>query len=263
VNRWLEQKIPWLLRPAVDLLDFFFPAICPACEKLLPANEEALFCPACAENLIPLPPGHCPRCALPFGATTSSMHLCADCSRQSPPYQRVFAGGLYDGSLKQVIQRFKYEGRVDLDRCLAQLLIHQLADLPLEGENLLVPVPLHPRRLRKRGYNQSLLLAKVLMPALRERQKHTKVKTAGNVRLEPDLLRRVTDGHHQQGLSARQRTLNLRGAIVYTRRLQGENLILVDDVMTTGATVSVCAQALLDAGAARVLVAVVARTPRY
>lgn len=260
---WRGQKLSRLMRPAVDLLDFFFPATCPACEKLLPVNDETPFCPACAENLTPLPAGHCPRCALPFGATTSSVHLCADCSRRMPAYQRVFAAGLYAGSLKQAIQRFKYEGGVDLDRCLARLLIQQLADVPLEGENLLVPVPLHPQHLRKRGYNQSLLLAKVLLPVLRVRQRQARFKTAGTVRLEPDLLRRVTDGHHQQGLSARQRVLNLRGAIIFTRRLQGENLILVDDVMTTGATVSACAQALLDAGAARVLVAVVARTPRY
>lgn len=250
------------MHQAVDLLDFFFPATCPACAKLFPANDTATFCPTCAESLTPLPAGHCPRCALPFGAT-SSEHLCADCARQLPAYQRVFAAGLYAGSLKQAIQRFKYEGGVDLDRCLARLLVPQLADLPLEGENLLVPVPLHPRRLRKRGYNQSLLLAKVLLAALQGRQKHAQFKTAGSVRLEPDLLRRVTDGHQQQGLSARQRALNLRGTMVFTRRLQGENLILVDDVMTTGATVSACAQALLDAGASRVLAAVIARTPRY
>lgn len=191
------------------------------------------------------------------------MHLCADCTRQLPVYQGVFAAGLYEGSLKQAIQRFKYRAGVDLDRCLIQLLMPQLEHLPLDGENLLVPVPLHSLGLRKRGYNQSLLLAKNLLSALRLRQKEAKFNTALNLRLEPDILRRTKHGQHQQGLSARQRALNLRGTMVADRRLQGENLILVDDVMTTGATVSICAQTLLDAGAARVLVVVIARTPRF
>jgi len=263
VSGGFEQKLCRRLRPAVDLLNFFFPAICPACEKLLPTDSQTPFCPKCTQSLIPLPQGRCSRCALPFKAQTSSMHLCADCTRQLPVYQGVFAAGLYTGSLKQAIQRFKYKAGVDLDRCLIQLLIPQLDTLPLDGQNLLVPVPLHPLGLRKRGYNQSLLLAKNLLSALRLRQKAAKLKRGLDLRLEPGILRRTKDGQHQQGLGARQRALNLRDTIVATRQLQGENLILVDDVMTTGATVSACARALLDAGAARVLVVVIARTPRF
>jgi len=195
-----------------------------------------------------MPPGRCSLCALPFTAEQSSSHLCAACHRKPPVFSRVSAAGLYAGSLKTALQRFKYSGRIDLDRPLANLLLDQLP--PLEPETILVPVPLHASRLRQRGYNQSQLIAKVLAYKLQ-------------FSLEPLILKRTVDGHTQQGLGARQRALNLSGAFAATRRLDGLQFLLVDDVMTTGATVAACSIALVDAGAARVTVAVVARAPRH
>jgi ComF family protein len=150
--------------------------------------------------------------------------------------------------LKQALQRFKYAGAVELDRPLAKLLA---ARIPSDsGIDLIVPVPLHPSRLRQRGYNQSLLLARVLAHNLQ-------------IPLNQTILRRVVDSHSQQGLGARQRSQNLRAAFSGTGRLDGLSILLVDDVMTTGATVSVCTRALLDIGAISVKISVIARAPRY
>lgn len=195
-----------------------------------------------------MPSGRCSRCALPFPATSSSGHLCADCVRQLPPFTAVYAAGLYEGALKRALLRFKYNGAVDLDQSLAKLLQLQLP--PLNGDEIIVPVPLHSQRLRSRSYNQALLLARALAQNLQ-------------LSLEQAMLKRTVDSHSQQGLDARQRALNLRGAFTCAHRLDGRTLLLIDDVMTTGATVSVCSRALLDAGAERVIVAVIARAARH
>ena len=229
------------------LVDLLFPRLCPVCRNA-PLAESQPFCPGCTERIEPLPPGRCSRCALPFVAVAGSTHLCADCLRHEPPFGRVHAAGLYAGSLKQALQLFKYSGAIELDRTLARLLCAMLP--PLSGDEILLPVPLHPQRLRHRGYNQSLLLARAMACILQ-------------IPLERTLLERVVATPSQQGLDARQRMSNLHGAFRCRRRLQGERMLLVDDVMTTGATLAACSYALLDAGAGSVDGAVVGRAPRH
>ena len=158
------------------------------------------------------------------------------------------AAGLYTGTLKQAMQRFKYAGVVDLDRPLANLL-HAEIPTGIDAE-VIIPVPLHISRLRNRGFNQSLLLARVLAHKLL-------------ISLDHEILQRVVDSHSQQGLDARQRLHNLRDVFTVTRKLAGARVLLVDDVMTTGATVSACTRVLLDAGAESVKIAVIARAPRH
>lgn len=160
----------------------------------------------------------------------------------------VYAAGVYTGTLKQALQRFKYAGVVDLDRPLANLL-HAVIPTDIDAE-VIVPVPLHLSRLRARGYNQALLLARVLARELL-------------IPLDCAILQRTVDSHSQQGLNARQRLHNLRDVFITTRGLAGAQVLLIDDVMTTGATVAACTRALLDAGASRVKIAVIARAPRH
>ncbi len=229
------------------LFDLFFPPACPVCLSSLSSSADP-FCSACSATIVPLPTGRCSCCALPFPNANSSRHLCVDCCRQAPSFSAVFAAGLYEGALKNALHRFKYSAIVDLDRPLAGLLQNALP--PLSGNEIILPVPLHPRRLRRRSYNQSLLLARVLAHNLQ-------------IELDSSILERVVDSLSQQGLGAQQRASNLRGAFQCTRRLDGETFLLIDDVMTTGATVAVCSQALLDAGAGQVLVGAVARAPRH
>lgn len=238
----------WVGKQVSQLIDLFFPPSCLVCHASFSQTSTHSICCSCLSQICPLSDASCSCCALPFSSSAGSSHLCADCIRQPPPYTKVYAAGLYAGTLKLALQQFKYSGVISLDRFLADLLQAQLPDL--SGEEILVPVPLHPRRLRQRCYNQSLLLAKALAYYLQ-------------IPLEKTMLARTIDSHSQQGLDARQRALNLRGAFACTRKLSGETVLLIDDVMTTGATLASCSQTLLNAGARKVVVGVVARAPRH
>ncbi len=239
----------WIGQQIGGLVDFLFPAACPIClGALTSAAPASSFCTLCTSTITPLPSGRCSRCALPFIASSGSSHYCADCSRELPAFSAVYAAGLYSGAMKQALQRFKYAGAVDLDQPLAELLYAQIP--PDIDEHVIVPVPLHLSRLRQRGFNQSLLLARALAHNLQ-------------LTLEQAILKRTVDSHSQQGLDALQRAKNLNNAFVATRRLDGCKVLLVDDVMTTGATVSACTQALKDVGAMNVNIAVIARAPRH
>lgn len=243
------RRISWLADQTSGLLDLFFPRLCPICLLNPVISTGDLFCSTCQADIHPLPGGCCPRCALPFRARGSTSHLCEDCSRQPPPFRQVVAVGLYQGALKEALLRFKYSAHVELDRPLAALLAAALEGSAWQAD-LLVPVPLHVKKLRQRGFNQALLLTRLLACHLRKP-------------LEKTLLERCSMAHSQQGLSARARRGNLRGAFYCNRQLAGERLLLVDDVMTTGATLASCSQALLDAGASSVDALVVARAPRF
>lgn len=245
----LGGGIAWAGQQMLGLADLLFPPACPICLRPLSLSTEASsFCAFCTAEIAPLPAGRCSLCALPFVASTSSSHYCADCSRKLPAYSSVHAAGLYTDALKQALQRFKYSGAVDLDKPLADLLFTQIpSNICCD---VIVPVPLHVSRLRTRGYNQSLLLARVLAHNL-------------HFLLEPAVLQRTVATHSQQGLDARQRARNLSNTFVCTRRMDRCRVLLVDDVMTTGATVSACTQALIEAGASRVDIAVIARAPRH
>ena len=163
-----------------------------------------------------------------------------------PPFSRVHCVGLYDLALRKAIHQFKFNQRVGLDRPLAKLLERVIADDELF--DLILPLPLHPRRLRQRSYNQSQLLAK-------------EIGKLRGVPVASRLLLKERDTLPQQGLSACDRELNLRSAFRLSRCLSGERILLVDDVMTTGATASAAGSLLLQNGASEVQVAVVGRAP--
>jgi ComF family protein len=151
--------------------------------------------------------------------------------------------------LRAAVQRFKYEGAIVLDRPLAGLLAKVLEEDALRPD-LIIPVPLHYSRLRERTYNQALLLARVLgrrwrLPVL------------------PRLLVRSRPTPQQQGLKAEVRRKNLKGAFALNRKLNGERVLLIDDVVTTGATVRECSRVLIEGGAGEVSVAVLARARRH
>lgn len=232
------------LRLCCDLL---LPPACLLCGERLPAGTPAAeFCPACLAGVPQPAPARCPVCAVAHRTLTPSLHHCESCLREPPPFTRVHAVGPYAGTLQDAIQRFKYRGQTSLE-CPLGILLGQA--VLLEGNSrpeLVVPVPLYRDRLRARGYNQALQLARQVGRRLA-------------VPVAPTLLRRVRDTAAQQGLNAVARKSNLRGAFVVTAALTGQHLLLVDDVLTTGATARECARALRGAGAASVEVAVLGR----
>jgi ComF family protein len=201
--------------------------LCPDCRRTLPALEHA--CVQCAE---PLPPGTATLC-------------CGRCQQQPPAYTQTLAPFIYEPPLDHLVQRLKFDGRLELARILGELLAAWLAERSEQRPDALVPVPLHDARLRERGFNQSHEIARIVSRRLQ-------------VPLSAHACVRVRETPPQSGLSRRQRRKNLRGAFEVRGRVAG-HVAIVDDVMTTGSTAQALAQALLAAGAARVDVWVCAR----
>jgi ComF family protein len=181
---------------------------------------------------------------------------CGLCRRLEPPFARASAYGSYDGGLRELIHLLKYDGVRPAANVLGRMLAEVVAALePCFGRNaiLVVPVPLHARKLRQRGFNQSELIARAAL----------KLRPPGSrIALSTGVLERRRETQSQIGLTRHQRRENIRGAFVVARpdEIAGREVLLVDDVFTTGTTVSECARILRRAGATRVWVATVART---
>ncbi|RMH44971.1 MAG: ComF family protein [Deltaproteobacteria bacterium] len=229
-----------------SLLDVLYPPRCAACD--VPLAGRAALCAACELSLYPLGPA-CPRCAEPLAGAVSV--TCRRCTLAPPPFDRVVAPYRFGGELARAIRRFKFAGRPDLARALAPLYVPAWAlAAARERIDVAVPVPLHWRRQARRGYNQAHLLAG---------------EAARVARLPVDAvaLRRVRATAPQAGLSAGERAGNVDRAFAvpdrHRRRIAGRRVLLVDDVVTTGATARAAARALVAAGAEGVVVACLAR----
>ncbi len=232
------------------LLDLALPPRCHLCRSYIPAAGPIHLCPACRDGLMLVPSPRCTVCGRPF-AGAGGDHPCGACLRQPPPWETARAAFLYDGGCRDLIQAFKYRNRYHLRRPLALLTAELLFPYAAASRaDRLLAVPLHPRRLRQRGFNQALLLAETLsrewqLPLLRQGLRRTRQTTA------------------QTTLTAAERTANLRNAfsVPDPAAVNGRRLLLVDDVFTTGATLTECARVLRAAGAAAVCCVTVARTP--
>ena len=225
------------------LWDSLFPGYCLVCD--LPCAGLRPLCGEC-RNALRANSRACERCALPL----ASGSLCGRCLESPPPFSRTLAPWLYEDCLGGIIHRWKSGGEQRLSPLLADLWLQR--QQPPEVD-LLVPVPLHWRRLWQRGFNQSVLLTDALRrghPALRQ------------VPLLVRGLRRNRSTGSQRGLNARQRQRNLAHAFTVTAPCASLRTAIVDDVMTTGATATALAQALLNAGAAEVQLWCLARTPQ-
>lgn len=223
-------------------------------------------CRACWASLEPWGGPLCTRCGLPFPsphALESAVAECGACRNDEPAFDGARSFGLYGGRLRHAVLRLKFTGQERLGEHLGELLAPTWDSLPLTGDfgpPLIVPVPLHPSRRRERGFNQSELLAEGLVRALG--------KQSGGVapQVAKACLRRNRATPPQTGLSVAARRENPRGAfaVVKPDAVQGRAIVLVDDVMTTGATLSACARALKRAGAAQVMGLTLARaTPLF
>ncbi|WP_340587672.1 ComF family protein [Erythrobacter alti] len=233
------------------LVDLIYPPRCPLCGDGLAAQKG--LCSACWGTLsIPGEPA-CRKCQRPladgeFDESQSSTLTCAPCTARPPRHDGIAAGTLYNDAARKLVLSYKHGGRIALAPMLARL---TSARLPvLDGDWLAVPVPLHRFRLWKRGFNQSALLAHEISKLSR-----TELVVDGLVRT------RATPALGGLGKVARANTL--RGAIAVNPKrlpkLRGANIILVDDVLTSGATTSVCVKALKQSGAKKVVIACFSR----
>jgi len=232
----------------VDVLAaILYPPGCPLCGRdlLRLARGGSRLCRGCDRSLGRIVRA-CARCAEPGAAP-----LCETCARRPPPFGRVVACFPYreDAPGARAIRRWKYDGDLPLGAALSRCLVERSPWRPT-CYDLVVPVPLHPGRYRTRGFNQAAVLAHAVARC---------DSTAG--RFAPGVLARTQATERQARLGLRQRAGNVEAAFVARRALDGSAILLVDDVLTTGATARVCSRVLLDAGARDVDVVVLARTP--
>jgi ComF family protein len=203
------------------------------------------------ETELPWLGDQCHTCALPLPATGLT---CGQCLKQPPDFERVAAPWTYSFPVDSLITRFKHSAKWPLGRLLAELLAQFLQhrfDEDLDRPDALIPVPLAPKRLRQRGFNQAVMLARWLSAGL-------------DILCDETLLVRTQDTSAQQDLNADARKKNLRHAFALAPEasVKGRHFALVDDVLTTGATAQALARLLMAAGATRVDVYCLARTPK-
>jgi len=239
-----------------QLIDIIYPPHCHICGRFVSADEDRVsshhLCDDCLADLTPITHPICTVCGLPFSTRKGEDHLCENCLRKRPWYDSVRAPYLYSGPLVEAIQRFKYSSETQLTSSLGTLLssfAKELVPNPLTPDFLTVPVPLHIRRLRERGFNQSLLLAKV-------------VATDLGTQLDYLSLIRIRHTRAQTGLRKEERRKNVKDAfsIIYPEIIKGKKILLVDDVFTTGYTLNECARTLKKSGAMVVICLTLART---
>ncbi|MCG6553748.1 MAG: ComF family protein [Candidatus Magnetominusculus sp. LBB02] len=222
-------------------LGLFFPSECPVCGKPSDRSATSPICGVCWANMTRLPANCCGVCSKPL--EVEGISKCGDCYATRPYYSTVRVYAEFSGAMKEAVHLFKFSGVRRLARPIAEL----FKDIELPQADLIVPVPMTKKRLTERGFNQSLLMAKAISD-------FTKVP------LSYDTLIKVRETPHQTTLKGSERVKSLKNAFRSAGDMEGKSIAVVDDVMTTGATLNECAKALVNAGAAEVIGIVAART---
>ncbi len=229
--------------------------------SLSPAVFEAIMaswlCPDCRTAFFPIESPKCPICGVMFKSRVGQDHICSECLTQKTYFDHIRSAGAYDGALMTAVHALKYKQKIQLARPLGRLLFHALICYPEIGmPDMLVPVPLHASKLKTRGFNQAALILAQWPDLFRQ---HGDWMPS----LVPDgkILRRTRKTATQTGLSRQARKENIRQAfsLAGKNRIQGKNLLLIDDVCTTSATVNECARTLKSGGAACINVLTLAR----
>ena len=220
-----------------------FPASCLLCGD--PTRGEEDLCRPCRGEL-PLNRSACPRCARPLASKATP---CGACQSHPPPFDALIAALRYEPPVDRLIQGLKFDHRLESARLLGHLLAEAIVAMPHEPPELLLPVPLHAARLRRRGFNQALELARPLAARL-------------GIPIGRNYCRRRRPTEEQTRLPAKGRRANVRGAFEVIRPLQVRRVVVLDDVVTTGSTVGELTRTLRRAGAERVEVWACARAAR-
>ena len=221
------------------LAEVLFPTLCLSCGTVMPERDAHPFCGGCRARLRPIASPLCPCCGIPYPPEDGPDHLCGRCLLNRPPIHAARSYGVYEAVLHDAVHAFKYGGNLTLGERLGRLMAeHDYPSFRIGDYELLVPVPLHRRRLRQRGFNQSVLLAR-------------EISRRRGIPLDFLALRRVVDTESQAGLKKDERRSNMKKAfsVAAPERIRGRRILLVDDVHTTGSTLGECAKSLLQGGA--------------
>ena len=238
LTRWLEAG-----------LSFFYPEVCQICEEGRATAAEGFVCVHCWQQVRFVKAPFCKRCGLPYEGEITTSFECANCREMELHFSSARSAVAARGVVLEAIHRYKYQRALWFEPFLADLLVRAaVPELAREKWDMLVPVPLFPARKREREFNQAERLA-------------DRLGKAAGLQVRKNLLRRVESTRTQTRLTRQQRASNVRHAFAAQQpaQLQGERVVLVDDVFTTGATTSACARVLLAAGAGDVCVWTVAR----
>lgn len=238
-------SLPSLKRFSLTLLEFFLPRLCLFCGAGVGEGAAQAICVECEGQIDWVKSPWCFCCGRMFASPDGGDRLCGDCQTEPPPFERARAAAVYEGPVSAAIKRFKF-GRQIVYQPLLQSWLKRPECLELvTAADLLLPVPLHPRRLKARGFNQPLLLAQ----AFPDRP------------LGLEVLKRLRHTMPQVGLNPKERRNNVKGAfgVATPSEVKGKKILLIDDLYTTGSTVRECARVLRRAGASRVEVLTVAR----
>lgn len=242
-------------RPSTDLLrqavrravDLIYPPLCLRCQA--PVAEHGALCASCWQAVAFVAPPFCAVCALPFEFHVAPGALCGTCTAAPPAFTAARSVCLYDDASRNLVLAFKHGGRLEGVAAMARWMARAAEDL-LDKDTLLVPVPLYRWRLWRRGFNQSAVLAEA-------------VGRFTGTCADPLALRRVRATPSQAGLSRSARIRNVAGAFRlrpgHEETVRGRTVVIVDDVLTTGATVEACARAVVKAGARSAAVLTFAR----
>jgi ComF family protein len=223
----------------------FFGSRCQVCGEPVPDAGPA--CAACAEALAPRTAGYCPECGLLFADENVEPYPCGRCRANPMPWDSFTFHGPYHGLLGELVRDYKFNSRLELTGLLSSLMANAALGAGIEAD-LVAPVPLHKRRLRERGFNQSLEMSRKTAAVL-------------GAELSPGAMVRSRFTTPQVKLRASERRDNVKGAFEADReKVEGRRLLLVDDIVTTGGTLLECCKVLKKNRAARVDVLVLART---
>jgi ComF family protein len=234
----LSNLSAYILNGCTKIVHAILPHHCALCGAGTP---NRLLCTGCDADLSHYRAPACPICALP----TPGGQVCGACLQHPPAFDRTLAAFSYHFPIDRLLHGFKYSGNLALIEVLAKPLAQLAADHP--KPDLLMPMPLHPGRLKERGFNQSLEIAK-------------KISRWLDIPLSADVCQRTRDTPTQAGLKWKERRRNVRGAFACDLDLTGKKIAVLDDVMTTGATLNEISRVLRGRGAAEVSAWVVART---
>jgi ComF family protein len=223
------------------LFQFLLPAQCPCCEKFLEEGQEGI-CSDCLSQIDWIEPPFCSVCGTPFLSKEVKNHPCSNCLTRKKYFKMARSLGAYHGSLQEAIHQWKYQGKIALTSFFGKWMTERMSRYwDPDLFDLLIPVPLHPQRLRQRGFNQVLLLVKEL-------------NRRTGIPYGKSLLQKGRATIPQVNLTSAEREKEVRGSFRTTgkEKMKGKSILLVDDVYTTGATVNECSKVLLAAGAERV-----------
>ena len=258
-HSWIQRA--WAGLAAESLFSVLFPSDCRVCGEPLLNISRLPVCPECLDQMLPVGGKVCSICGERVLSTyaerdADGLRRCPVCRRIDRPFARATAYGSYEGGLRELVHLLKYNGVRPAANVLGRMLAEAVAAIEPSFEQakvLVIPVPLYHGKRHQRGFNQAELIARAAVKCHPTRERFE---------VAPDLLERTRDTRSQIGMTTHQRRENMRGAFAVRRAAEvtGREVLLVDDVYTTGATASECARVLRKAGAAMVWVATVART---